>query len=145
MNNSMQRKAPKNNDRYLWTQHSIMKMQFYGLSEQKVLGIIRRPKRKEEGIVKNTIAVMQPVSEKVDAKGESTWKTEIWAMYQTKKTRNSKLETTINQNLKFNPPAGGQNSNPQIRIISAWRYPGVSPKNNPIPEEILRELSESVI
>jgi hypothetical protein len=131
----MQRKAPKNNERYLWTQHSIMKMQFYGLSEQKVLGIIRRPKRKEEGIVKNTIAVMQPVSAKVNAKGETTWKTEIWAMYQVRKNaKNKKL-------------AGLQKifSTEQVKIISAWRYPGVSPKNNPIPEDILREISESVI
>jgi len=137
----MQFKNPKNNERYQWTLHSIEKMKFYGLSEQKVLGIVKRPKRKEEGIVKNTIAVMQPVSLKVDAKGQSTWKTEIWAMYQTRKARNS------------NPPAGGPNSKiqffqkllfpDQIKIISAWRYPGVSPEQNPIPEEILRELSES--
>ncbi len=30
----------------------------------------------------------------------------------------------------------------KLVIISAWRYPGVSPKNNPIPEEIFRELEE---
>jgi len=138
MNNSMQRKAPKSNERYLWTQHSVMKMQFYGLSEQKVLGIIRRPKRKEEGIVKNTIAVMQPVSAKIDAKGEATWKTEIWAMYQLCRAQKSKvqnLKSKMNENFKLQ----------KLKIISAWRYPGVSPKNNPIPEEILREISESVI
>ena len=30
----------------------------------------------------------------------------------------------------------------QLTIISAWRYPGVSPKKNPIPEDILREIEE---
>ena len=30
----------------------------------------------------------------------------------------------------------------KMKIISAWRYPGVSPKNHPIPEEILRELGD---
>ena len=30
----------------------------------------------------------------------------------------------------------------RYRIISAWRYPGVSPKRNPIPAEILREIEE---
>ena len=62
-------------------------------------------------------------------------------MYQTRKAR------------KSNPPAGGENpkmqffqkliSPDQIKIISAWRYPGVSPKNNPIPDDILREIEES--
>ncbi len=40
---------------------------------------------------------------------------EIWSMYQTK-TKN------------------------QVRVISAWRYPGVSPKKNPIPQDILDEI-----
>ena len=141
----MQFKIPKNSERYKWTLHSIEKMKFYGLSEQKVLGIVKRPKRKEDGIVKNTIAVMQPVSLKLDAKGKPTWKTEIWAMYQTRKARKSKNQMTNskqNQNSKIQmfqkllfPD--------QIKIISAWRYPGVSPEQNPIPEDILRELSES--
>lgn len=128
----MQRRAPKNTERYQWTQHSIMKMQFYGLSEQKVLSIIRRPQRKEEGIVKNTVAVMQPISPKVNAKGELAWKTEIWAMYQLCRAQKSKVQKL-------------QTTNQKLKIISAWRYPGVSPKNNPIPEDILRELSESVV
>ena len=142
----MQFKLPKNTEKYLWTLHSIEKMRFYGLSEQKILGVIKRPKRKEEGIVKNTIAVMQPVSPKVDVKGQMTWKTEIWAMYQTRKARKSnppddgeKLKSKENLKMQFfqkllNPD--------RIKIISAWRYPGVSPKNNPIPEEILREIEE---
>lgn len=28
----------------------------------------------------------------------------------------------------------------QIKIITAWRYPGESPKRNPVPEEILGEV-----
>jgi hypothetical protein len=129
----MQFKFPKNNDRYQWTLHSIEKMKFYGLSEQKVLGIIKRPKRKEDGIVKNTVAVMQPVSPKLDKEGKMTWKTEIWSMYQVKKNKNRKNLSEL-QKLLFRE---------QMKIISAWRYPGVSPQNNPIPEEILREISES--
>jgi len=141
----MQFKLPKNNDRYQWTLHSIEKMKFYGLSEQKVLGIIKRPKRKEEGIVKNTVAVMQPVSPKLDKEGRAVWKNEIWTMYQTSKAGNSKSKITNNkqiQNLKF--PNLQNLLNPQKKkIISAWRYPGVSPEHNPIPEEILRGIAES--
>lgn len=129
----MQTKAPKNSDKYQWTLHSIEKMRFYGLSEQKVLGIVRRPQRKEEGIVKNTVAVMQPVSPKTDKEGKAIWKTEIWAMYQVKKNKNRKNLSAL-EKLLFRE---------QLKIISAWRYPGVSPEQNPIPEEILREISES--
>lgn len=129
----IQTKKPKNSDKYHWTLHSIEKMRFYGLSEQKVLGIVRRPQRKEEGIVKNTVAVMQPVSPKTDKEGKATWKTEIWAMYQVKKNKNRKNLSAL-EKLLFRE---------QLKIISAWRYPGVSPKQNPIPEEILREISES--
>lgn len=126
---------PKNTEKHQWTLHSIEKMKYYGLSAQKILGVIRHPKRKEEGVVKNTIAVMQPVAPKKE-NGKETWKSEIWAMYQIKgkrqkskvKTNNPKLQKlkTINQE--------------PIKIISAWRYPGISPKNNPIPEEIIREI-----
>jgi len=135
----MQFKLPKNNERYQWTLHSIEKMKFYGLSEQKVLGIIKRPKRKEEGIVKNTVAVMQPVSLKLDAKGKASWKTETWAMYQTRRAGNPKFKNQISnkfQNIqKLLYPD-------RIKIISAWRYPGVSPEHNPIPAEILWEIAE---
>ena len=34
--------------------------------------------------------------------------------------------------------AGGKKK--QIKIISAWRYPGKSPARNPIPPDILREI-----
>ena len=125
-------KYPKNTDKYFWTEHVKFKMRFYGLSPQKVLGIISKPQRKEVGIVENTIAVMQPISPK-NISGKIVWKQEVWAMYVTKiKNQRSKIKIT-NQNSKFNDKS-------QINIISAWRYPGVSPKNNPIPENILEEL-----
>ena len=70
---------------------------------------------------------MQPVSLK-HVNGREIWKQEIWVMY----VKNSKLKVVIP-------------SVTQLKIISAWRYPGVSPKRNPIPEEILRELEEGSI
>jgi hypothetical protein len=120
-------KYPKNNSRYYWTEHVKFKMRFYALSEQKILGVISNPKRKEEGIVEKTIAVMKPISPKM-VNGKEIWKQEIWVMYQKHKACSMKHETRV------------QNS--KVKIISAWRYPGVSPEKNPIPEEILRELSE---
>lgn len=121
---------PKNTEKYYWTEHAKYKMKYYSLSAQKVLGVVRRPKRKEEGIVKNTVAVMQPISLKI-IKNKEAWKQEIWVMYQ--KVMDTKREAKslgINQN--------------RIKIISAWRYPGISPKKNPIPSSILEELSNAM-
>lgn len=100
---------PKNDSKYHWTQHCIRKMLFYGLTADRIKRIILSPKRVEEGVAENTVAVMQPFGTKSKPK-------EIWTMYQRK--GNKKI------------------------IISAWRYPGVSPvgKQIPIPADILEEL-----
>ena len=110
----MQWKTPKNTDKYQWTEHVQMKMHFYGISEQKVLGVIRNPKRIETGIVEDTIAVMQPVGtikkgtpkpkwgqptfapKEISADGEDpekeNWSQEIWVMYKIKSGKNLKVK-----------------------------------------------------
>ncbi|MEI7890457.1 MAG: hypothetical protein WCI36_00660 [bacterium] len=142
------------------------KMHFYGLSEQKVLGVIRNPKRIETSIVENTVAVMVPVGNisKEAAKSkwgkpsfsfgknvedsslakvsQENWNQEIWVLYQTKSQEKKFKDKTLGEK-KDDKIAKLQrliNSKKQITIISAWRYPGVSPKNNPIPEDILHEI-----
>lgn len=133
---------------YFWTEHAKYKMKQYGLSEQRVKRVIRAPFRVEEGIVKNTIAVMVPASAKAsagkpasDSEIKPNWRSEIWAMYQVRgahklKVKSAKLKAPKSEfsELKL--------ASRQIRVISAWRYPGVSPKNNPIPAEILREIAK---
>src|SRR3989338_2270470 len=112
---------PKNDSKYHWTQHSVRKMLFYGLTADRVKRIIRNPKRVENGVAENTIAVMSPGTNKKKP-------TEIWAMYAAAKPRT--------QNSKF------KIQNSRFIIISAWRYPGISPvgKKIPIPDDILDEL-----
>lgn len=123
-----------------FTAHARYKMSQYGLSEQKVKGVIRNPKRTEKGIAPKTVAVMQPVGlKRVDGKptrlnepsrsGGETWKQELWVMYVKKKERK----------------IIGIPSKETLRIISAWRYPGISPKRSPIPEEIWQELENGGI
>ena len=63
-----------------FTAHARYKMKQYGLSEQKVRGIIHRPKRTEVGVMPQAVAMMQPVSPKV-VDGKEIWKQEIWVMY----------------------------------------------------------------
>jgi hypothetical protein len=131
---------------YRFTMHSQYKMQQYGLSEQKVRSVIRNPRRREEGIVKDTVAVMQPVSVKRGADGKDVWKQEIWVMFTLRKSEAISNFPASPAGRQF--PVSNKNLNSvnrQIRIISAWRYPGVSPKRNPIPEDILREIEEGDI
>ncbi len=138
----MQRKIPKNTDKYYWTQHVVGKMNHYGLSEQKVLGAIRRPKRIETGIAPDTVAVMQPAGTlKYDSENKKEiWKQEIWVLYQIK-NQNAKIKMTI-KNEKLKELHEKINMQTKITIISAWRYPGVSPEKDPIPAEIWREIEE---
>ncbi|MDE1970066.1 MAG: hypothetical protein KGI50_00590 [Patescibacteria group bacterium] len=105
---------------FLWTQHIQRKMRFYGLSESRLKRIVRHPARIEEGIAPHTVACMQPA-------GSSKNMQEIWVMYQKK-------SASKNQHSKLSGEA--------VTMISAWRYPGVSPKRNPIPQDILDEVLE---
>ncbi|MEI8103934.1 MAG: hypothetical protein WCG84_03500 [Candidatus Moraniibacteriota bacterium] len=109
----------------LWTPHAEYKMKGYGLSRQRVLRIIRHPERVEEGILDGAVAVMQPVSVKI-VEGKKIWRQEIWAMYLVGKKA-----------LKGKSGSG-------LYVVSAWRYPGVSPKRAPIPAEIMREVANMI-
>lgn len=60
-----------------WTTHSKIKMRQYGFSEKRILRILRKPDRKEEGIALNTVANMQIT-------GTKKHPTEAWIMYQIK-------------------------------------------------------------
>lgn len=72
----MKTKLPKDDERYSWTSHVFMKMMQYGISESRIKRIIRYPSRIEEGIVSETVAVMQPA-------GTKRYQ-EIWVMYALK-------------------------------------------------------------
>ncbi|MBI2065139.1 MAG: hypothetical protein HYT62_03755 [Candidatus Yanofskybacteria bacterium] len=114
----------KKDTKYHWTNHVIRKMLFYGLSPDRVKRVIRNPKRVEEGIAENTIGVMSPST-------NTKKPTEVWVMYQDKlKVKSEKLKV----------------GNKKI-IISAWRYPGISPigKKIAIPQDILEELKNDGI
>lgn len=98
-------------------------MRFYNLSENRIKRVLRNPDRKEEGIAPKTLAVMQRT-------GSKKRPTEIWLMYQIIK-------------LKI-PPIRRAGTSQKLKVISAWRYPGISPKGKqiPIPDDILEELQK---
>lgn len=107
-----------NFEKIIWTSHSKIKMRQYRFSPQRVLRILRKPDRLEEGIVPKTVAVMQIT-------GTKKHPTEAWMMYQINEKRKTK-----NEKLK------------QIKIISTWRYPARTPAGSRpiIPKDILDEL-----
>jgi len=97
-----------------WTYHAHEKMRHYKLSESRVKRVMRFPERVEEGIAEDTIAFMQPTSLKTSGKEGKTWTSEIWVM----------VEETKNER----------------KIVSAWRYPGMTKERDSIPASILREM-----
>lgn len=115
---------------YEWTKHALLKMRHYGLSEQRIKRVIRAPFRYEEGVLEKAIAVMQPASVYRDKDGKKMWKQEIWTMYILAKRGSSKKQDTRDK---------------KIRVITAWRYPGVSKKRDAIPEEVLSEVRSLLI
>ncbi len=117
-----------------WTDHSKIKMRQYGLSVSKLLGILRRPERKEKGIAPGTTVVMRtnkiikktkPLFEKDKSKWYNPERAlgEVWIMYKDVKMA----------------------SVPTRKIISAWRYPGISKPGEeiPIPDDIRLELENN--
>jgi isochorismate hydrolase len=152
----------KSTGAYQITRHAEYKMKQYGLSLQKVKGVIRSPRRIEKGVATNTIAVMQPVNPKSTSdvvhkslahnlagneagkfpSSKEIWKQEIWVMYQT-----NSQPTTHNlqqRQTKKDLARSYQLKAQSYKIISAWRYPGISPTHNPIPSEILLELEDEL-
>ena len=124
---------PKIFRKLVWTQHSEIKMKQYGLSKSKLSNILRNPERKEQGIVPGTTAVMKTnkilfKTKKITVAG--AWQKpqrapgEVWLMF---KDVNKKDEVRIR------------------KIISAWRYPGISKPGEeiPVPEDIRQELLEN--
>ncbi|OGN09427.1 MAG: hypothetical protein A3J46_01325 [Candidatus Yanofskybacteria bacterium RIFCSPHIGHO2_02_FULL_41_11] len=141
---SMHFNLPKNDSKYYWTQHSVRKMMFYGLTADKVKRIIKSPKRVETGVAENTIAVMQST-------GTGKKPTEVWVMYAN--ATNHRLPTTNDKNKSLGKLSVVSskllvdNFLSRKIIISAWRYPGISPvgKQIPIPADILEELKKEGI
>ena len=114
-------KEPKNTKDFYWTQHIKRKMFYYGLGEGRLRRILKSPQRREEGIAPNTIALMQPASPNQDGRTSSKNPSEIWLMYQLEGKKK--------------------------KMISAWRYPGISPKGKEIiiPNDIIKELKKEGI
>ncbi len=139
--------------RYAFTLHSEYKMREYHLSRQRVIRVIRSPRRTETGIVENTVAVMQPASTKrVGGKparpgdpshsGRETWSQEIWVMYKVQKQGLGKRGEGLDS--QFKRSSNNLLNQPELKIISAWRYPGVSPERDPIPSDILQEIARGL-
>lgn len=123
----------------LWTSHARAKMQFYKLSEGRVRRVLQTPKRIEEGVAPETVAMMQPASlklnfqrrEAVPAKAgtrafsgnrgtaKETWSQEIWVMVQDDERGR--------------------------KVISAWRYPGMSKTRSGAALQIARQEYEEFI
>ena len=105
-----------------WTEHSKYKMRQYACSPSRARRVMNAPKRVEEGIAPKTVAFMQPVSLKTKD-GRVFWTQEFWVMAQdTKDARGTRVR----------------------KIISVWRYPGVTKAGRPLPKDFIRELQNLI-
>lgn len=129
----MNKKELKNDNKYYWTNHVKEKMVFYGLSDSLIKRIIRFPKRIEEGIAPDTIASLKTAGSKKN-------QYEIWVMYQVRKKAKIYKKNDLNILDKLSESEIDEivRYKPQIVIISAWKYPGLSQKKNeiPIPDDV---------
>ena len=138
---------------YYWTQHAKAKMAYYKLSESRVRRVIKSPLRVEEGIAPDTVAYMQPVSYKTK-NGQKTWNQELWVMVAAGAnkqhiTDNLQQEKDVKANNKSKVESSKQDSkfkirNSSVRIISAWRYPGMTKPQASLPKAILDEIREAL-
>lgn len=107
----------------------------YRLTESRVKRVLRHPRRREVGVAEDTLAGMQPAGSKSNPY-------EIWVMWTLASARagaHDKADDSgkSKNRLKFN-------FGKKIIIISAWRYPGVSPLREapPIPDDVWAALRE---
>jgi hypothetical protein len=130
----------------VFTKHALHKMAFYRLSEQRVRSVLSAPQRIEEGVAPRTMAMMKPTS-----------------------VRNIRADTGVLMLQKFNkrrnaiPVRAGihapssshqeafvlrwsreiwvmvQDAKAERRIISAWRYPGMTKPRDTVAKEMFRE------
>jgi len=86
-------------------------MRYYQISEARVKRILHSPKRIEEGIAPKTIAVMQSA-------GSPKHPYELWVMLQNVRHQSG----VISQ-----------------KVISVWRYPGITKPNDATLKNILEK------
>jgi hypothetical protein len=111
-----------------WTHHAEAKMAFYKLSKQRVMRVIHSPKRVEEGIAPKTIAMMQPTSVR------SNRADVVLAKAGTRAFKNNSSKETWSQEIWVMVQDLGK----QRKIISAWRYPGMTRPRSEIAMDTLR-------
>ena len=123
-------KLPKNDDKYVWTSHAIEKMRYYRLSESLVKRVVRFPKRIEKAIAPNTIGAMSPYGRSPKGR-QQPYGGEIWVMYRpSAEVATPKFVSQLPGNQSDPTRAPGRQ---KVKIISAWRYPGVTKPGDPIP------------
>lgn len=118
----------------LWTEHVKLKMRQYALSKVKLVSIISKPERREQGITEQTTAVMR---------SNKAYVTNV-----TNVTNTAKVAKAVPAGRQVKKPPGEiwimyQDKKGFRNVISAWRYPGMTKPGErvPIPHDIKQELN----
>ncbi len=150
----------------VFTKHAEYKMQYYRLSPQRVKSVMFAPRRVEVGIAPKTIAMMQPASIKYKS-------IEAGVLAPKKKVSSKYGVTPANSGAQVVMPAKAgtrasslslssfsssqktaitwsseiwvmvQDIAGQRKVISAWRYPGVTKPRDELTRSLLRDEYQS--
>ena len=135
----------------VWTRHARMKMAFYGLSRQRVLRVLHTPRRTEDGVAPKTVAMMQPASVKAAADKS--------VLFRTAMGKPAFIKTATDGSVLMRKTGDGprkevwsqeiwvmiQDLGKERRIISAWRYPGMTKPRDREARGVMRQAYEDFI
>lgn len=156
-----------------WTHHARAKMNFYRLSEARVLRVLNSPKRIEEGVAPKTVAMMQPASVKTMAGKPASFRiirkeavlSDVPYQYAERSRRILSNPSSISKTGVKNSGSLGveslgrtfketwtqeiwvmaEDSRKGRTIISAWRYPGKTKPRSEISLAKMREEYQSFL
>ena len=127
-----------------WTHHARAKMNFYKLSEARVLRVLNSPKRIEDGVAPKTVAMMQPTSLTLKIDGDAVPK-DVPHRYVELSRRTSLVSGRTNETWTQEIWVMTEDSRDRRTIISAWRYPGKTKPKSEISLAKMREEYQSFV
>ena len=135
----------------LWTAHAREKMGYYRLSEARVKRVLNMPERVETGVAPKTVAMMHPVSIQSTGTEAVPWQRRGFRGAARGISKNFTQTSANTLDTGKTKPKWSQEIWVMVqdiptgrKIISAWRYPGVSKVRDEIQDIMRSEYNEYV-
>jgi len=119
-------------------------MNFYKLSEARVLRVLNSPKRIEDGVAPKTVAMMQPTSLTLKIDGDAV-PNDASHRYEKLSGRTPSVSSQTKETWTQEIWVMTEDSHDRRTIISAWRYPGKTKPKSEISLAKMREEYQSFV